>query len=61
MPLTNILEVEIFDVFEIDFMKPFLPSFGNLYIMIAVDYISKWVEATNDAKVVVKFLKKTSS
>ena len=62
MPLTSILEVEIFDVWGIDFMGPFPPSFGNLYILLAVDYVSKWVEAvattTNDAKVVVKFLSK---
>ena len=62
MPLTSILEVEIFDVWGIDFMGPFPPSFGNLYILLAVDYGSKWVEAvattTNDAKVVVKFLSK---
>ncbi|CAL2270241.1 unnamed protein product [Prunus armeniaca] len=34
----------------------------NKYILVAVDYVSKWVEAvalpTNDAKVVVKFLRK---
>ena len=41
MPLTNILEVEVFDVWGIDFMGPFPPSFGNLYILVAVDYVSK--------------------
>nr|GEX73197.1 reverse transcriptase domain-containing protein [Tanacetum cinerariifolium]GEY36553.1 reverse transcriptase domain-containing protein [Tanacetum cinerariifolium] len=45
----------------IDFMGPFPSSKGNKYILIAVDYLSKWVEAkalpTNDARVVVKFLK----
>nr|GEW52083.1 reverse transcriptase domain-containing protein [Tanacetum cinerariifolium] len=54
------------DAFElvkhcIDFMGPFLNSKGNKYILVAVDYLSKWVEAkalpTNDARVVVKFLK----
>ncbi|GJV06726.1 reverse transcriptase domain-containing protein [Tanacetum coccineum] len=43
------------------FMGPFPSSRGNKYILIAVDYLSKWVEAkalpTNDARVVVKFLK----
>lgn len=60
MPLTNILEVEVFDVWGIDFMRPFPPSFGNLFILVAIDYVSKWVEAaalpTNDAKTVVTFL-----
>ena len=60
MPLTNILEVEVFYVWRIDFMGPFPPSFGNLYILVAVDYVSKWVEAaalpTNDAKIVMAFL-----
>nr|GEU33990.1 reverse transcriptase domain-containing protein [Tanacetum cinerariifolium] len=45
----------------IDFMGPFPSSRGNRYILVAVDYLSKWVEAkalpTNDARVVVKFLK----
>ncbi|GKF74103.1 reverse transcriptase domain-containing protein, partial [Tanacetum coccineum] len=40
----------------IDFMRPFPSSKGNKYILVAVDYISKWVEAkalpTNDARVV---------
>jgi len=62
MPLNGILEVELFDVWGIDFMGPFPPSFGNKYILVRVDYVSKWVKAittpTNDARVVVKFLKK---
>nr|GEZ18043.1 reverse transcriptase domain-containing protein [Tanacetum cinerariifolium] len=45
----------------IDFMGPFPNSKGNKYILVAVDYLSKWVEAkalpTNDARVVVKFWK----
>ncbi|GJW96016.1 reverse transcriptase domain-containing protein [Tanacetum coccineum] len=51
----------IFNVWGIDFMGPFPSSRGNKYILMAVDYLSKWVEAkalpTNDARVVVKFLK----
>ncbi|KAK8554339.1 hypothetical protein V6N12_031303 [Hibiscus sabdariffa] len=62
MPLQNILEVEIFDVWGIDFMEPFPSSFGNLYILLVVDYVSKSVEAIatthNDAKTVQRFLKK---
>ena len=45
MPLRGIMVVQIFDVWGIDFMGPFPPSFGNLYILLAVDYVSKWVEA----------------
>ena len=55
-----ILEVELFDLWGKDFMGPFPSSFSNLYILLVMDYISKWVEAiltrTNDASVVVKFL-----
>ncbi|XP_035844516.1 uncharacterized protein LOC118491142 [Helianthus annuus] len=60
MPMQPILVVDIFDVWGIDFMGPFPNSFGNLYILVAVDYVSKWVEAiatkTNDHKVVCKFV-----
>nr|XP_009801855.1 PREDICTED: uncharacterized protein LOC104247512 [Nicotiana sylvestris] len=62
MPLQNILAVEIFDVWGIDFMGPFPYSNGYRFILVAVDYVSKWVEVialpTNDAKVVVNFVKK---
>ena len=60
MPLTSNLVIEVFDVWGIDFMGPFPASFGNTYILVAVDYVSKWVEAiatkTCDAHVVLKFL-----
>ncbi|GJW41150.1 reverse transcriptase domain-containing protein [Tanacetum coccineum] len=61
MPQNSIQVCEIFDIWGIDFMGPFPSSRGNKYILVAVDYLSKWVEAkalpTNDARVVVKFLK----
>lgn len=61
MPLKGILEVEVFDVWGIDFMGPFSSSFSNKYILIAVDYVSKWIKAisspTNDAGVVIKLFK----
>ncbi|XP_074352402.1 uncharacterized protein LOC141691570 [Apium graveolens] len=61
MPQMGILEVEIFDVWGIDFMGPFPTSCGMKYIIVAVDYVSKWVEAigsaTNDSKVVMKLFK----
>ena len=50
----------MFDIWGMDFMGPFPLSFSNLYILLAVDYVSKWVEAiptrTNDSKVVASFL-----
>jgi len=45
MPLQNIMEVEVFDCWDIDFMGPFPSSAGNEYILVTVDYVSKWVEA----------------
>nr|GFA04496.1 reverse transcriptase domain-containing protein [Tanacetum cinerariifolium] len=61
MPQNSIQVCEIFDVWGIDFMGPFPSSKGNKYILVAVDYLSKWVEAkallTNDARVIVMFLK----
>ncbi|CAN6712720.1 unnamed protein product [Malus baccata var. baccata] len=53
MPQSPIFNVEIFDVWGIDFMGPFPSSHGFVYILLAVDYVSKWVEAratrTNDS------------
>ncbi|GJW20975.1 putative nucleotidyltransferase, ribonuclease H [Tanacetum coccineum] len=44
------------------FMGPFPNSKGNKYILVAVDYVSKWVEAqalpTNDARIVIRFLRR---
>nr|GEY34283.1 reverse transcriptase domain-containing protein [Tanacetum cinerariifolium] len=61
MPQTSIQVCEIFDVWGIDFMGPFPSSKGNKCILVAVDYLLKWVKAKalpiNDARVVVKFLK----
>nr|GFA89827.1 protein NYNRIN-like [Tanacetum cinerariifolium] len=61
MPQNSIQICEIFDVWGIDFIGPFPSLRGNKYILVAVDYLSKWVEAkalpTNDARVVCKSLK----
>nr|GEW70001.1 reverse transcriptase domain-containing protein [Tanacetum cinerariifolium] len=61
MPQNVIQVCEIFDVWGTDFMGPFPSSRRNRYILVAVDYLSKWVEAKalliNDARVVVKILK----
>ncbi|CAN6547278.1 unnamed protein product [Malus baccata var. baccata] len=57
----SILNVEIFYVWGIDFMGPFPSSYGFMYILLTVDYVSKWVEAkatrTNDSKVVADFIR----
>ena len=62
MPLQGILVVQIFYVWGIDFIVPFPLSFGNMYIFLAVDYVSKWVEATscprNDVITVVGFIQR---
>ena len=61
MLMNPILIVDLFDIWGIDFMRPFPMSFGNSYILVGVDYVSKWVETIpckhNDHKVVLKFLK----
>ncbi|RVW12407.1 Pol polyprotein [Vitis vinifera] len=61
MPMNPILIVDLFVVWGIDFMGPFPTSFGNSYILVGVDYVSKWVEVIpckhNDHRVVLKFLK----
>ncbi|CAN6544195.1 unnamed protein product [Malus baccata var. baccata] len=57
----SILNVEIFDVWGIDFMGPFPSSHGFPYILLVVDYVSKWVEAkatrTNDSRMVADFIR----
>ncbi|KAJ9544867.1 hypothetical protein OSB04_024574 [Centaurea solstitialis] len=61
MPQQSISVSEVFDIWGIDFMGPFPDSKGNKYIVVVVNYVSKWAEAkaspTNDAKVVVDFVK----
>jgi galactitol-specific phosphotransferase system IIC component len=45
MPLTSNLQIDIFDVWGIDFMGPFPNLEGYEYILVVVDYVSKWVKA----------------
>jgi transposase InsO family protein len=45
MPLTSNLHIDIFDVWGIDFMGPFPNSEGYEYILVVVNYVSKWVVA----------------
>ncbi|CAM8968712.1 unnamed protein product [Rhodiola kirilowii] len=61
IPQVPILVNDVFDIWGIDFMGPFPISCGFAYILVAVDYVSKWVEAKatrcDDAKTVVDFLR----
>ena len=54
--------IELFDELGNDFMGPFVSSHGMKYILMAVDYMSKWVEdialTNNEWKSVTAFLKK---
>ena len=45
MPQKGILEVEMFDVWGVDYVGPLPSSNGYKHILVAVDYVSKWVEA----------------
>nr|GEU66619.1 reverse transcriptase domain-containing protein [Tanacetum cinerariifolium] len=60
MPQNGIQVCEIFDVWGINFMRPFPSSRWNKYILVSVDYLSKWVKAkalpTNDARVMLKYV-----
>ncbi|KAK6791527.1 hypothetical protein RDI58_010608 [Solanum bulbocastanum] len=60
--MNPILVIELFDVWGIDFMGPFVSSHGMKYILVAVDNVSKFVEAialsNNENKGVTIFLKK---
>lgn len=64
MLLIPILVCEIFDVWGINFMGPFSSSFGNTYILLTMDYVSKWIKtkatSANYTKTVVNFLKRRS-
>jgi hypothetical protein len=61
MPQKGILEVELFDVWGVDFVGPLPSSQGYKHILVAMDYVSKWVEAiptvNADAKAVCRFFK----
>jgi transposase InsO family protein len=45
MPLRYNLQIDLFDVWGIDFMGPFKNSHRYEHILVMVDYVSKWVEA----------------
>ncbi|XP_015955926.2 uncharacterized protein LOC107480310 [Arachis duranensis] len=61
MPQQPMCFCEIFDVWGIDFMGPFPNSSGYLYILLAVIYVSKWVEAIptrlDDTNTVISFIR----
>ena len=61
MPLNVFFELELFDIWGIDFMGSFSSPYNKKYTLVVVDYVSKWIEViatpTNNAKVVLKFIK----
>jgi len=61
-PSRNIQEIEVFDCWGIDFISSLPSSFLNEYILLAMEYVSRWVEAIPtqkaDAKTMIKFMKK---
>ena len=63
MPQQGILEVELFDVWGVDFIGPLPSSKGYTHILVAVDYVSKWVEAVPtvhvDSKAICNLFKHT--
>ena len=60
IPMQGIRVVQIFYVWGIDFMGPSPSSFGNIYTLLVMDYVSKWMEASacpiNDAITMVGFI-----
>ena len=52
----------MFDVWGVDFTRPFVSSFSNKYILVVVDYVSTFVESlalpNDEGKSVVQFLKR---
>ena len=62
LPLQSMLEVNFFNFWGIDFVGPLPMSNNPEYILVVVDYMSKWVKAIATQKVdsitMVKFLKR---
>ncbi|XP_070667523.1 uncharacterized protein [Malus domestica] len=62
LPISEMFpDEQLMSIMGIDFMGPFPPSYDFMYILLAVDYVSKWVETiatrTNDSKVVADFIR----
>lgn len=61
LPMTPFLELEVFNVWGIDFMGPFVSLFG-MHILVVVGYVSKRVEPialpNNEAHSITAFFRK---
>ena len=61
MPMNYSLVMEPFDVWGFDYMGPFPASNGYTHILVAVDYVTKWVEdiptSSTDHNTSIKMLK----
>ena len=58
MPMNYSLVIEPFDVWDVDYMGPFPSSNGYTHILVAVDYITKWVEAIPTSSLIITLLLK---
>ena len=56
MPMNYSLVIEPFDVWGFDYMGPFPSSNGYTHILVAVDYVTKWVEAIQLVVLIITFL-----
>ena len=65
MPLNPILIVDLFYVWDIDFMGPFPMSFGYSYILVGVDYVLNGLKQSRASEMITElfsnFSKRTSS
>jgi hypothetical protein len=61
MPMSYSLVIKPFDCWGFDFMGPFPPLEGYTHILVAIDYVTKWVELipmkSADGETLLKMLK----
>ena len=58
MHMNYSLVIEPFDVWGFDYMGPFPSSNGYTHILVAADYITKWLEAIPTSSAIITLLLK---